>query len=171
MDDPSIRNPAYLALTDQQLAEIDALCDRFDQKLVKGDAPRIENFLAEIPETAREGLLAELLAMEVEYRTKKGDEPQPDEYIRRFPEQTGVIAGVFARDATTQYPAKGTISLPVNVPPVLANFRLIKELGRGGMGIVWLAEQDKPVKRRVALKLIKSELSSQDVIADRKSVV
>ncbi len=165
MHDPSIRNPAYLALTDQQLSEIDALCDRFDHALVKGDAPRIENFLAETPETARDGLLSELLAMELEYRTKKGDELQQDEYVRRFPEQKRVIAGVFARDATTHYPGKGTISLPVNVPPVLANFRLIEELGRGGMGIVWLAEQDKPVKRRVALKLIKSELNSKDVIA------
>ena len=165
MDDPSIRNPAYLALTDQQLSEIDALCDRFDQELVKGDAPRIETFLAETQETARQGLLAELLAMEMEYRTKKGDEPQRDEYIRRFPERKGVIAGVFARDATTQYPGKGTISLPVNVPPVLANFRLIEQIGHGGMGVVWLAEQDKPVKRRVALKLIKSELNSQDVLA------
>jgi WD40 repeat protein/serine/threonine protein kinase len=165
MHDPSIRNPAYQALTDQQLSEIDALCDRFDQQLVKGDDPRIETFLAEVPETAREGLLAELLAMEVEYRTKKGDEPHRDEYIRRFPEQKGVIAGVFARDATTHYPGPGTISLPVNVPPILANFRLIKEIGRGGMGIVWLAEQDQPVKRRVALKLIKSELNSRDVIA------
>jgi WD40 repeat protein/serine/threonine protein kinase len=164
-DDPSIRNPAYFALTDQQLSEIDALCDRFDQELVNGDAPRIETFLAETPETAREGLLAELLAMEVEYRTKKGDEPQRDEYLQRFPEQNGVIAGVFARDATTHYPDNKTISLPVNVPPVLANFRLIKEIGRGGMGVVWLAEQDQPVKRRVALKLIKSEQSSKDVLA------
>ena len=165
MHDPSIRNPAYGALTDQQLSEIDALCDRFDQQLVKGDAPRIETFLAETPETVREGLLAELLAMEVEHRTKTGDGPQQGEYVQRFPEQKGVIAGVFARDATTHYPGNGTISLPVNVPPVLANFRLIKELGRGGMGVVWLAEQDQPVKRRVALKLIKSELNSKDVLA------
>lgn len=165
MHDPSIRNPAYQALTDQQLSEIDALCDRFDQELVNGDAPRIETFLAEIPETAREGLLAELLAMEVEHRTKTGNEPQQGEYIQRFPEQKGVIVGVFARDATTHYPGKDTISLPVSVSPVLANFRLIKELGRGGMGIVWLAEQDQPVKRRVALKLIKAELNSKDVIA------
>ncbi len=165
MHDPSIRNPAYQALTDQQLSEIDALCDRFDQELVEGGAPRIETFLAEVPETACVGLLAELLAMEVEHRTKTGDEPQQHDYIQRFPEQKGVIAGVFARDATTHYPGNGTISLPVNVPPVLANFRLIKELGRGGMGVVWLAEQDQPVKRRVALKLIKAELNSKDVIA------
>ncbi|MBA4192534.1 MAG: hypothetical protein C0467_31590 [Planctomycetaceae bacterium] len=165
MHDPSIRNPAYLSLSDQQLSEIDELGDRFDRELVKGEASRIETFLAEAPEAARDGLLAELLAMELEYRTRKGDDPRQDEYIRRFPERSGVIAGVFARDATAHHPGKGTISLPVNVPPVLANFRLIKELGRGGMGIVWLAEQDRPVKRQVALKLVKSELTSQDAIA------
>ena len=33
------------------------------------------------------------------------------------------------------------------------------------MVVVWLAEQDKPVKRRVALKLIKSELASKEVLA------
>ncbi len=166
MHDPSIRNPAYLALTDQQLSEIDALCDRFDQALVKGDAPRIETFLVEAPDAAREGLLAELLAMEVEHRTKQGDVPQQKEYLQRFPQQEQVIASVFARDATTMFSGdQGTISLPVNVPPVLANFRLIKQIGQGGMGVVWLAEQDQPVKRRVALKLIKAELISKDVIA------
>lgn len=166
MHDPSIRNPAYLALTDQQLSEIDALCDRFDQELVKGDIPRIETFLVEAPDAAREGLLAELLAMEVEHRTKHGDVPQQSEYLQRFPQQERVIASVFARDATTMFAGdQGTISPPVNVPPVLANFRLIKQIGQGGMGVVWLAEQDQPVKRRVALKLIKAELISKDVIA------
>lgn len=165
MHDPSIRNPTYLSLTDQQLSEIDALGDRFDQELLKGDAPRIEIFLAEAPEAARDGLLAELLAMEWEYRAQKGDDPQQDEYFRRFPEQTGIIANVFARDAKANSGSNDSILLPVNLPPVLENFRLIKELGRGGMGIVWLAEQDRPVKRRVALKLVKSELTSQDAIA------
>ena len=166
MQDPSIRHPAYLALTDQQLSEIDALCDRFDEALVKGDAPRIEIFLVEAPAAAREGLLAELLAMEVEHRTKQGDLPQQKEYLQRFPQQELVIASVFARDATTMVSGdQATISLPVSVAPILANFRLIKQIGQGGMGVVWLAEQDQPVKRRVALKLIKAELISKDVIA------
>jgi len=165
MHDPSIRNPAYLSLTDQQLSEIDALCDRFEQKLVHGTGPRIEDFLEKALESARNGLLAELLATEVEYRTRQGDAPQSDDYVQRFARQASVIAGVFASNAMTQFPSSGTDSKPAEVPPDLKNFRLIKEIGRGGMGVVWLAEQDEPVKRRVALKLCKPELNSKEVLA------
>lgn len=44
-------------------------------------------------------------------------------------------------------------------------FRLVRELASGGMGSVWLAEQKEPVQRNVAIKLIKSGLGSQEVIA------
>ena len=158
-----MKNPAYRSLTDQQLAEIDDLCDRFDRELVGGNSPRIETFLAAAPEAARDGLLAELLAMEIEFRTQQGAVLQSDDYLQRFPEQESVVAGLFRVDETRF--DNETPSNPVDVRPVLENFRLIEEIGRGGMGVVWLAEQEKPVKRRVALKLIKSELASKEVLA------
>ena len=44
-------------------------------------------------------------------------------------------------------------------------YRLLRVLGEGGMGIVYLAEQAEPIKRRVALKVIKPGMDSKRVIA------
>jgi serine/threonine protein kinase len=47
----------------------------------------------------------------------------------------------------------------------IGNYRLLERIGEGGMGVVYLAEQTEPVRRRVALKLIKPDTASQRVIA------
>ncbi len=39
-------------------------------------------------------------------------------------------------------------------------YKILQSLGEGGMGVVFLAEQDQPVRRRVALKLIKPGMDS-----------
>ncbi len=44
-------------------------------------------------------------------------------------------------------------------------YKLLQEIGEGGMGIVYMAEQEKPVRRRVALKIIKPGMDSEQVIA------
>jgi len=44
-------------------------------------------------------------------------------------------------------------------------YRLLEILGEGGMGEVWLAEQTKPIHRRVALKLIKTGMDTKAVVA------
>jgi non-specific serine/threonine protein kinase/serine/threonine-protein kinase len=49
--------------------------------------------------------------------------------------------------------------------PPRTPYRLLQRIGVGGMGEVWLAEQDKPIRRRVALKLIRGGLGSREVIA------
>src|SRR6516162_7707457 len=43
-------------------------------------------------------------------------------------------------------------------------YKLLQKLGEGGMGAVWVAEQHEPVKRRVALKLIKPGMDSARVL-------
>jgi len=47
----------------------------------------------------------------------------------------------------------------------IGRYKLRHLLGTGGMGAVWLAEQTKPVSRRVALKLIRADVSSKSKIA------
>jgi tetratricopeptide (TPR) repeat protein/tRNA A-37 threonylcarbamoyl transferase component Bud32 len=51
----------------------------------------------------------------------------------------------------------------------IGRYKLLSVLGEGGFSIVYLAEQDKPVRRRVALKVIKPGMDSKQVIARFKA--
>ena len=46
----------------------------------------------------------------------------------------------------------------------LGPYRLIERLGEGGMGEVWLAQQDQPIRRKVALKVIKLGMDTKEVV-------
>ena len=48
---------------------------------------------------------------------------------------------------------------------VIRSDRLLQPIGQGGMGEVWLAEQKQPVRRRVAIKLIKAGMDTREVVA------
>src|SRR5438876_9930925 len=66
-------------------------------------------------------------------------------------------------------PASGTIvlTLPVTEQPGdrIGHYKLLQQLGEGGCGIVYMAEQQEPVRRRVALKVIKLGMDTKSVIA------
>src|SRR5207248_3057532 len=60
----------------------------------------------------------------------------------------------------------------VDAPPlverpgtVIGPYRLMEQIGEGGMGLVFVAEQEEPVRRKVALKVIKPGMDSRQVIA------
>jgi serine/threonine protein kinase/Tfp pilus assembly protein PilF len=68
---------------------------------------------------------------------QKSDAPSPQNSFRVFVEQAGSRIG---------------------------RYKLLSVLGEGGMGIVYLAEQEEPIRRRVALKVIKPGMDSKHVI-------
>jgi serine/threonine protein kinase len=48
---------------------------------------------------------------------------------------------------------------------VIGRYKLLEQLGEGGFGGVWAAEQREPVRRRVALKIIKLGMDTRQVVA------
>src|SRR5215470_12449452 len=56
---------------------------------------------------------------------------------------------------------------PVEEAPaqMIGRYKLLEKIGEGGFGEVWMAEQREPVKRRVALKIIKLGMDSRQIVA------
>jgi serine/threonine protein kinase len=48
---------------------------------------------------------------------------------------------------------------------IIGPYKLLEQIGEGGMGTVWMAEQTEPIQRRVAVKVIKAGMDSRQVLA------
>ncbi|MCF7734479.1 MAG: protein kinase, partial [Akkermansiaceae bacterium] len=47
----------------------------------------------------------------------------------------------------------------------IGHYKLLEQIGEGGFGVVWMAEQEEPVRRRLALKIIKLGMDTREVVA------
>ena len=96
-------------------------------------------------------MLRELLALDVEYRCRRGDQPLVAEYASRFPDYEETIDAEFLRrTAEAESPSEETISsapLPHSTTPPLTgvspgdslqHYTVLQELGHGGFGTVFL---------------------------------
>jgi len=84
-----------------------------------------------------------------------------------------VLLNSHAADAFLEEPAAPVASHTLRIfPPVserpgdrIGRYKLLQQIGEGGCGVVYMAEQDEPVQRRVALKVIKLGMDTKQVIA------
>jgi WD40 repeat protein/serine/threonine protein kinase len=159
---------------------IDA-AERFKRAWSDSQRPRIEEFLVEVPEPQWRLLLCELIRVEGELRRRDGEEPGADEYRRRFPGHEELIDAVFesAPAATTAAVDAGsdrstsalspTRPLASALPPELAShpdYEIVRELGHGGMGVVYLAH-NRIMARHEVLKVIGPQIAEQPGVTDR----
>jgi serine/threonine protein kinase/Flp pilus assembly protein TadD len=82
-----------------------------------------------------------------------------EELLRAHQDAGAFLGGAEARDATRDQPGAerpGTIIGP---------YKLLEQIGEGGFGLVFMAEQQHPVRRKVALKVLKPGMDTRQVIA------
>ena len=134
-----------------QAIQVDRASFRFEQAMRSGEAPVIEDFLRNHPDTIRTGLLENLLLLECDYRLEQGEQLPIDDYRRRFPKDAELVnkaISAYQDRHSEQASALGDID----------HYTPIRKLGQGGMGEVWLANDTK-LERRVALKLLPTDLA------------
>ncbi len=106
---------------------------------------------------------------------ERGEQPDRQQLLAAQPEDAEALARFFADldkvEATKlqAQQAPDVTFIPQHEPKPGAIFggryKLLENIGEGGMGSVWVAEQQQPVKRRVAIKLVKAGMDSKQVLA------
>ncbi len=116
--------------------------------------------------------LAEIL-VEFEERQERGEFPQVGEYVARYPELADQLRQVLRAAAAVQgysaphqpVPLAQTLS-PISIQEQIGDYRIVREVGRGGMGIVYEAVQIS-LGRSVALKILPPQIGTNSRAVER----
>jgi WD40 repeat protein/serine/threonine protein kinase len=97
---------------------------------------------------------------------------QVEALLRAYEEAGNFLEQPAAEEGATSDVAPGRWIDPARAVRVLEGpgtrigpYKLLQQIGEGGMGVVYMAEQEEPVRRKVALKIIKPGMDSRQVIA------
>ena len=131
-------------MTPQQLQRAEELFHRLRHVSAEERTAQLEEACGDDPEVRDE--VAEILA-----------HADPDQTMAEMRER---ISRMVHDRGTTALDEREPFPHPKQVGP----FKILEVLGEGGMGTVYLAEQEKPVRRRVALKIIKIGMDTGEVV-------
>ena len=81
------RSNDYSDYSDEELERIHSASEKFEQQIQRDPSIHIESFMEEVQEDLRTPLFMELLAIEVEWRSSRGQTPETAEYEDRFPDR------------------------------------------------------------------------------------
>gem|GEM_PF-4356002 len=130
---------------------IDRICTSFEREWTEtNQTSLIEKYIRNAEPELSDELLAELIAIECEFLERCNQEPDKASYLRRFPQQHDAInTGLAFWEAE----GKSTSRRLKEMPDRIGEYKLLRELGRGGTGVVYEAIQDG-LTRHVALKAL-----------------
>ena len=83
-----------------------------------------------------------------------GGSPDQQAYLLAFPAMADALKGVFKTLEFVEATSKSLSASSLEANQVLGDFRIVREVGRGGMGVVYEAVQ-MSLNRKVALKILK----------------
>ena len=155
--------------------QLDAICDEFEANWSADLPAELAKYLELVDEPLRDQLLQSLIEVDVELRAKDGQTVNGIDYADFGPEAVEIVDRILehADQSLDQFGDESSQILGSTKPFLSSNkalsqigpYKLLQQIGEGGMGSVWMAEQEKPVRRRVALKLIKGAMADKQVIA------
>jgi hypothetical protein len=152
------------SLPASRLNEIVEVYDRFEAAWRAGTPRTIEHELEGIEEDLRPHLLGVLLGMEVELRRQRGDHPNVEEYLARFPGNEDLVRAAFplsgSGDSTEDFHPPADPAAPHDLPGRIGRYRIERLAGRGSFGLVYLA-YDEQLDRHVAVKVPHARLVSR----------
>ena len=86
-------------------------------------------------------------------------------FLEAREERAKVTAKILSESSPSPVPVPVRFALEEGMPEKLGPYRLISRLGEGGGGVVYEAEQERPIRRRVAVKIVRMEAESQSALA------